>query len=408
MGRISLDPSRGQPERSEVTSRWWQLVLSVGRQLRYGRLVIALPDGSRHEFQGASDGPSGELVLHRARAIRRFATGGALGFAEAFLDGDWDSPDLALLLELLARNEAALAERYYGGGWSRWLARLYHRIRPNSRRGSRRNIHAHYDLGNEFYRRWLDETMTYSSACFERPDLPLAEAQRAKYRRLAERLGLAPEHHVLEIGCGWGGFAEFAAKEIGAKVTGITISAQQHDFAAARIQAAGLNERVEIRLQDYRDVAERYDRIASIEMFEAVGERYWPTYFGKLGQCLKPGGIAGLQIITIADRYFDAYRRSVDFIQRYVFPGGMLPSPTVLEAQIRRAGLATLDVASFGRDYAKTLATWHQRFQAAWPELRTLGFDQRFERLWRYYLAYCEAGFRVGFTDVRQIAVKAG
>jgi cyclopropane-fatty-acyl-phospholipid synthase len=385
---------------------WWPLVLRLARQLRCGRLTVGLPDGSRHDFAGPEPGPAGELLLRRARSLRRFLTGGSLGFAEAYLDGDWDSPDLPRLLELLARNEAAWARHWAARGWHGWLARLYHRLRPNSRRGSRRNIKAHYDLGNEFYRLWLDLSMTYSSAWFSGAEQPLEAAQAAKNRRLAERIGLRPGHRLLEVGCGWGGFAELAAREFGAKVTAITISKAQHDHAAARIQAAGLNEQVEIRLQDYRDVDRRFDRIASIEMFEAVGERYWPVFFGKLRSCLTQDGMAGLQIITIADRYFETYRRGVDFIQRHVFPGGLLPSPGALEQQFRRAGLKPVDFASFGQDYARTLAAWTQRFQAAWPEVAKLGFDERFRRLWQYYLAYCEAGFRVGFTDVRQIALR--
>jgi cyclopropane-fatty-acyl-phospholipid synthase len=248
--------------------------------------------------------------------------------------------------------------------------------------------------------------MTYSSARFTRPDISLEDAQREKYDSLAKRLLLQPDHHVPEVGCGWGGFAEFAAKEVKAKVTAITISDEQHAFASERIQAAGLSEKVEIRLQDYRDVDGRFDRIASIEMFEAVGESYWPTYFDKLANIVRPGGTIGLQIITIADRYYEAYRSGADFIQRHVFPGGMLPSPKALKKQIERAGLETQSETNFGVDYARTLAAWNQRFQAAWPDLQSMGFDQRFRRLWEYYLAYCEAGFKAGWTDVCQLALR--
>jgi cyclopropane-fatty-acyl-phospholipid synthase len=393
---------------SIIAGRWIALAEAVASRIEHGRLTIAWPSGERHEFAGARPGPHGVLEIRDLRAIRRFAFGGSLGFAEAYLDGDWDSPDLGRLLELLALNDQAHEEHYYARGWQRWLARLQHLFRPNSKRGSKRNILAHYDLGNDFYQRWLDPSMTYSSARFEREDHPLETAQRAKYESLARGTGLAPDHHLLEIGCGWGGFAEFAAREVGARVTAITISDEQHAFAAKRIQASGLADKVEIRIQDYRDVEDRFDRIASIEMFEAVGERYWPVYFDKIKDCLKPGGVAGLQIITIADRYFDAYRQSVDFIQRHVFPGGMLPSPLVLERQLRRAGLQKLSELSFGLDYAKTLAAWQSRFQAAWPEIRGQGFDQRFKRLWEYYLAYCEAGFRVGYIDVSQLAIRRG
>ncbi len=382
-----------------------RLALRIAAQLRYGELTIELPDGSRRCFRGSEPGPAGHLVLHRERALRRFVTDGGAGFAEAYLEGDWDSPDLARLLELLAINEAAYEELYYGRGWLGRLARLRHLLRPNSRRGSRRNVHAHYDLGNRFYELWLDRSMTYSAALFPDPQAPLEEAQRTKYRRLAERLQLQEGQRLLEIGCGWGAFAELVAREFGARVTAITISEAQHAFAAARVQAAGLAERVEVRLQDYRDVVGRFDRIASIEMFEAVGERYWPIFFGRLRELLAPSGLAGLQVITIADRHYEAYRRSADFIQRHVFPGGMLPSPSALGAQIARAGLCEIAPFTFGRHYARTLAGWQQRFQASWPLIQGQGFDQRFKRLWEYYLAYCEAGFRVGYTDVRQVTL---
>ena len=399
------DAAGGAPAMSSRTPPLIRLALRIAARLRAGELIIELPGAVSHRFRGSAPGPLGHLVLHRERALRRLLTDGGAGFAEAYLDGDWDSPDLARLLELLALNHAAYDEFYYGRRWHVWLARLQHLLRPNSRRGSRRNIHAHYDLGNRFYELWLDASMTYSAALFADPQAPLEEAQRTKYRRLAERLQLQAGHRLLEIGCGWGAFAEFAAREFGARVTAITISEAQHAFAAARVQAAGLAERVEVRLQDYRDVVGRFDRIASIEMFEAVGERYWPVFFDKLHELLAPAGLAGLQVITIADRHFEAYRRGVDFIQRHVFPGGMLPSPGVLRAQIERAGLREIAPYSFGRHYARTLAGWQQRFQATWPEIQGLGFDQRFKRIWEYYLAYCEAGFRVGFTDVRQVTL---
>lgn len=397
--------SENRTKLSAMEGRWLAFACSIADRMQTGELTIVAPDGSRRVFQSGEAGPRAEIKLNNVRAIRRFITGGSLGFAEAYLDGDWDSPDLANLLILLAQNDEAYLDHYHGKGWFRWVARLQHLFRSNSKQGSRRNILAHYDLGNSFYRRWLDPSMTYSSARFEQDHLTLEEAQQAKYASLAKGLTLQPDHHVLEIGCGWGGFAEFAAREVGAKVTAITISDEQHAFAAERIQAAGLNEKVEIRLQDYREIDGGFDRIASIEMFEAVGERYWPVYFDKLASALKPGGIAGLQIITIADRYFDAYRRGADFIQRHVFPGGMLPSPHALDRELARAGLQKRGEASFGLDYAKTLNVWNQRFQAAWPDILPLGFDQRFKRLWEYYLAYCEAGFMVRWTDVRQLSI---
>lgn len=389
-----------------MNDRVMALIYGIADNLQYGQLTIIPPDGGSRVFNGAADGPQAILKLNSLRAIRRFAVGGSLGFAEAYLDGDWDSPNLSSLLELLVLNENAYSKRFYGHSWFRWTARLGHLFRRNSKRGSRRNILAHYDLGNAFYQRWLDPSMTYSSARFEEPHLSLENAQTAKYASLVDKLSLKEDQHLLEVGCGWGGFAEFAAREVGAKVTAITISDQQHAFASERIQAAGLNEKVEIRLQDYRDVDGRFDRIASIEMFEAVGESYWPVYFGKLSSLIEPGGVIGLQIITIADRYYETYRRSADFIQRHIFPGGMLPSPAALEKQFERTGLQKLSETTFGLDYARTLATWNQRFQTAWPEVSQLGFDQRFKRLWQYYFAYCEAGFKAGWTDVSQLALR--
>jgi cyclopropane-fatty-acyl-phospholipid synthase len=278
-------------------------------------------------------------------------------------------------------------------------------LNRNSRRGSKKNIHAHYDLGDAFYGRWLDEGMTYSAALYVEPQQSLERAQGEKYAALARSIGMDAAHQVLEIGCGWGGFAEFVGREVGASVQAITISQAQHDYAKRRIFEQGLAERVKIRLVDYRDVEGSFDRIASIEMFEAVGEAYWPTYFGKIADSLRPGGQAGLQIITIADHLFDGYRRRPDFIQRYIFPGGMLPSEKRLKLETDAAGLAWTGVRRFAGDYARTLRQWADGFDRRWGDIRTLGFDERFRRLWLYYLGYCEAGFRTGRTDVIQLSL---
>jgi cyclopropane-fatty-acyl-phospholipid synthase len=346
------------------------------------------------------------LVLRNGKVARRFLVGGAVGLAEGYIAGDWDSPDLPALLELLDRasEEVGMAARLKGP--RRLVERALHALRRNSRTGSQRNIHAHYDLGNAFFSAWLDPTLTYSSALFGPEADDLEAAQRAKYRRLARSIALAPGHRLLEIGSGWGGFALTAAKEFGAFVTSVTVSREQHDLACQRVYAEGLGEKVEIRLQDYRDVEGRFDRIASIEMLEAVGERFWPLFFGRLRERLNPGGRAGVQTITIADHLFEGYRRNVDFVQKYVFPGGMLPSPSALRAVVARAGLVLEDDHPFGPSYARTLAEWHRRFDAAWQQLVPLGFDERFRRLWKYYLAYCEAGFRSGSIDVTQVSLR--
>jgi cyclopropane-fatty-acyl-phospholipid synthase len=293
------------------------------------------------------------------------------------------------------------------GRLSRWLDRLQHRRRRNDRRGSRRNIAFHYDLGNDFYRLWLDPGMTYSAALFAETGEPLEAAQTRKYQRILDRLDARPGQHILEIGCGWGGFAEHAARQ-GYQVTGVTLSREQLAHAQERIATAGLSDRVELRLQDYRDLTGTFDQVVSIEMFEAVGEQYWPAYFEMVRRVLAPGGRASLQVITIADGIFAQYRRGTDFIQKYVFPGGMLPSVPAFDAAARAAGLAVVDRAFHGLDYADTLRRWDAAFCAARDRVADLGFDERFLRLWRYYLGYCEAGFRTGRVDLMQVALAPG
>jgi cyclopropane-fatty-acyl-phospholipid synthase len=380
-------------------------VLNLAARAKQGSLDVTLWDGRNLRFAGGEPGPAASLTVHHPRMARRFVLGGQVAFAEAYMDGDWDTSDLAALLEFFLVNHEVVARHYDGGLLLRAMRRLWHWRRANTRTGSKRNIAHHYDLGNSFYERWLDPTMTYSSAVFGAPDQDLSAAQRNKYRLIAEKLAIAPGSDVLEIGCGWGGFATHIAREHDCRVTAITVSKAQYEYAAARVQREGLADKVQVRLTDYRDVDQRFDRIASIEMFEAVGERHWPVFFGKLRDCLADGGRASLQVITIADGFFDSYRRGVDFIQRYIFPGGMLPSPSALAAQARRAGLAIARQEFFAADYARTLAAWNQRFQAAWPELAPMGFDRRFKRMWEFYLAYCEAGFRRRSIDVTQVAL---
>jgi len=384
-----------------------RVLLWLGRRIEYGSLAMTLPDGSHHEFVGGEDGPHAEITIHRPRLARRLVTSGAVGFAESFMDGDWDTPDLTSLLLLAGKNEGgAYARAGRSGPVNRFMGRLLHRLRENTRTGSRRNIAQHYDLGNEFYRHWLDESMTYSAGIFDREDDDLTVAQRRKFARLADVAKLRPGDRVLEIGCGWGSFAAFAALERGCHVTAITISPAQHAYAKARLATLGIENRVDLRLMDYRDVSGEFDAIVSIEMLEAVGERYWPVYFERLQSLLRPGGRAAIQVITIDEDTWHEYRRQPDFIQRYIFPGGMLPRRSSLAEITDNAGLAVVDDAGFGLDYARTLREWHRRFERAWSDVAALGFDERFHRMWSYYLAYCEAGFRLGRIDVRQIALQ--
>ncbi|MHA7872921.1 MAG: class I SAM-dependent methyltransferase [Hyphococcus sp.] len=384
---------------------FFRQVCNYASKIRYGTLVFLMPDGRRLEFKGQEETESSATIIVRDPAFaRRSVFGGDIGFYESFEDGQWDTPDLADCLYIFARNADHIQEVFHASPILTFLNNLRHAFNKNTKSGSRRNIMAHYDLGNNFYALWLDRTMTYSSALFPSSSVDLEKGQLHKYENLARSINLQPDETVLEIGSGWGGFAEFAAKEVGAKVTGLTLSPSQCEYARKRIFKEGLSEKVEFRLQDYRDVEDRFDKIASIEMFEAVGKQYWQTYFDKVSSALKPGGVAGLQIITIADRLFEHYEQSTDFIQRYIFPGGMLPSPSALKANIGKAGLQLNAAVEFGQDYARTLNEWHQRFLTAWDDIRGLGFDDRFKKLWRFYLAYCEAGFRAGTTNVCQIS----
>jgi cyclopropane-fatty-acyl-phospholipid synthase len=331
---------------------------------------------------------------------------GDIGFAESYIRGEWDTDHLADLLTLLAENRSVIERALYGNAWRLIAYRLYHLLRANTKRGSKRNIMAHYDLGNDFYALWLDPTMTYSSALYAEGMDDLEDAQRNKYRRILKDLKVKPGERILEIGCGWGGFAEIAATEFGAKLRGLTLSPSQLEFATQRAQRGGFADQVEFVLRDYRDEREQFDHIVSIEMFEAVGKRYWPQYFRQVAALLKPLGQAVIQVITIDDALFKRYVRGTDFIQRYVFPGGMLPSPGVFRKEAARAGLRVEEDLAFGLDYARTLAEWHTRFMGVLDQVRAQGFDDQFIRLWKFYLAYCEAGFRAGSTDVHQYTLK--
>ncbi|MEO1249978.1 MAG: cyclopropane-fatty-acyl-phospholipid synthase family protein [Pseudomonadota bacterium] len=370
--------------------------------ITHGSLEIRLPDGRRVKVESGTEGPAAELYIHDYGFFPRLFKDADLGVAEAYLDGQWSSPDPTSFLQLFAVNFDAYDAFLKRHKVLNLLNRLRHFFNRNTRSGARRNISAHYDMGNDFFAAWLDPTMTYSSAYFAEGANDLPTAQTAKYRAIANSLGLSDRHSVLEIGCGWGGFAEFAARDIGCNVVGLTISKEQYDFTKKRLFDAGLTEKVDVRLRDYRDETDSFDRIVSIEMIEAVGEKYWPTYFAALRDRLVEGGRAGIQAITIRQDMFDTYRRSPDFIQRHIFPGGMLPTRDILSDLGAHTGLPLVSERAFGLDYARTLEQWRERFEAAWPTLTPLGFDERFRRLWTYYLHYCEAGFRGGSIDVHQ------
>ncbi|MDE2356968.1 MAG: class I SAM-dependent methyltransferase [Alphaproteobacteria bacterium] len=401
---VTLEPAAAT-ELKKAPPAFRTAVDIAGRTWRGGVLVFELPSGATIRIAGPEPGPEGRLVVRDFRFVSRVLAAADIGFGEGYMAGEWDTPDLSALMEVFTLNFDHLEALVEGRPLTRALNFLVHLAHPNTRSGSRKNIYAHYDLGNAFYARWLDPSMTYSSARFERPDETLSEGQRNKYAALARQIDLRRDHHVLEIGCGWGGFAEFAAKEMGARVTALTISPAQFEFARKRLFDQGLAERAEIKLLDYRDVQGRFDRVASIEMFEAVGEAYWPHYFSKIRDVLTPGGRAGIQVITIRDELFKTYRRRSDFMRKYIFPGGMLPSEARLQEEARRAGLEWCGISRFGQNYARTLAEWGRAFEGAWDDIKTLGFDERFRRLWRFYLSYCEAAFRTGRTDVAQVSL---
>jgi cyclopropane-fatty-acyl-phospholipid synthase len=366
-----------------------------------GSLELRWPDGAVTRLVGDAPGPNAIVIVRRWRAFAKAALRGALGLAESYVAGDWDSPDIAAVIEIGARYQRSGRLRRRPA-LARWLDRRAHCGNANTPQGSRRNIAAHYDLGTAFYRAWLDRSLTYSSAIFAADDDAIEAAQANKHRRLLARLQPKPGEHLLEIGCGWGAFARLAAVEAGLKVTAITLSRDQHAFAARAAFESGLAERVRVELRDYRDIAGQYDHAVAIEMFEAVGEEFWPGFFAKLGAVLKPGRSAALQFITIAEALYPRYRSGADFIQRHIFPGGALPSLERFSAAAATAGFACRGVESFGGHYAQTLAEWGRRFAAAWPCIAPLGFDERFRRLWSFYLAYCEGGFRAGNLDLRQ------
>jgi cyclopropane-fatty-acyl-phospholipid synthase len=409
---LSRDEDQSLPATAPASAR---VVLGLLKRIRVGWLDLQLPDGSTARFgQASSDDPHvprAGLRLHDWAVCSAVLKSGDIGFAEGYIDGHWSTPDLTALLKLMIANRDLIEGAIYGSWWGRLAYRIRHLLNRNSKANSRKNIQAHYDLGNEFYRLWLDRTMSYSSAWFE-GDLarPMVDAQRAKVKRALNEAGVIAdgrERRVLEIGCGWGGLAEIAAAEHGAHVTGVTLSTEQLAWAHDRMARAGLSERADLRLQDYRDIqGEPFDAIVSIEMFEAVGREYWPGYFETLSRCLKPGGQACLQTITIHDDLFDRYVKSTDFIQQYVFPGGLLPSDRAFREAASQAGLEVVNAMPFGPDYAETLRRWRADFHAHLEKVQRLGFDERFQHIWEFYLAYCEAAFDMGNTNVVQYTLR--
>lgn len=365
-----------------------------------GRLLFVLPDGTRVDCRGTKTGPEATIIIHEMSALRRLFLSGDVAFAEAFIRGEWSSPDLPAAIEVAAVNGDAFMRAVEGSAPARFANWLMHRLRANSRAGSRRNISAHYDLGNEFYRLWLDPQMFYSSGIYRKGNETLEEAQKCKVDRVIDLLDARNGESVLEIGCGWGGLAAAMAKAGAGAITGLTLSREQLANAQDVVAKHGLQKQVDLRLQDYRDTDGVFDRIVSIEMIEAVGQEYWPIYFSTLRDRLAEGGHIILQAISIEDRRFKSYMTTPDFIQRYIFPGGALPCPSALQNEARRAGLRLEKIETFGNGYAQTLVEWRRRFHENWDQIEALGFDSSFQRLWDYYLCYCEGGFRAGVIDV--------
>lgn len=386
--------------------RYFRRVFAMARGAASGRIDVVLRDGRRFRHQGAEPGPVAEIRIHDDEVFARLVREGDVGFMEAFIDEQWSTPDLQAVFDYVNKEGDALIQQFPGLVFVQAWERLRAYLRRNTRQQARRNIAAHYDLGNDFYGLWLDDTMTYSAGLFDTGQETMEIAQRAKYASIVDRMDVSPGEHVLEIGSGWGGFAEYAAGERGLRVTGLTLSREQMNYAVERIEKSGLSDRVDFKLQDYRDEAGTYDGIASIEMFEAVGQKYWPAYFETLRERLRPGRLASLQIITVPDRRWQTYSNSVDFMQKYIFPGGMLPAPHRLTEEIARAGLEEGASISLSEGYSITLRRWFDRFNHRWDDVVALGFDDRFRRMWNLYLTGCAGAFAHGMCDVVQMTVR--
>ena len=386
--------------------RYFSRVFDLVGKLNSGRVDFVLPDGRRFRAEGKCPGPVAEITINNPEVFARLIREGDLGFSDAYLDEWWTTPDLQTFMDFIHADNDDMYDGFSGIAIVRAWEKVRFWFQSNSKRQALKNISHHYDLGNDFYSLWLDDTMTYSSALFNTGQESLENAQIAKYASMIDQMGVKPGDHVLEIGCGWGGFAEYAAKERGLKVTGLTISKEQLLYAQKRIKNKGLEDKVDLKLQDYRDEKGVYDGVVSIEMFEAVGKKYWPIYFETIKHCLKPGRQATLQIITVHDARWDVYKKSVDFIQKYIFPGGMLPSPTVLRQEVTKAGLRVQHSIEFGKSYSQTLRRWFDVFNDQWDTINDMGFDDRFRRMWNFYLTSCAATFESGNCDVTQITLQ--
>ena len=386
--------------------RYFARVFDLVGKLNSGRVDFILPDGRRFRAEGLKPGPVAEVTINNPDVFARLVREGDLGFCDAYLDGWWTTPDLQAFMDFIHADNDDMYDGFPGMALVRAWEKARFWFQSNTKRQALKNISYHYDLGNDFYSLWLDDTMTYSSALYNTSQESLEKAQIAKYASMVDQMGVKPGDHVLEIGCGWGGFAEYAAKERGLKVTGLTISKEQLEYAQKRIKSKGLSDKVNLKLQDYRDETGVYVGVACFEMFEAVGEKYWPVYFDKIKQCLKPGKQATLQIITIQDARWEVYRKSVDFIQKYIFPGGMLPSPSVLRKEVNRAGLSVQHSIEFGKSYSQALRRWFEVFNNKWDNISAMGFDDRFRRMWNFYLTSCAATFESGNCDVTQITLQ--
>jgi len=401
--------SAAETQSSEVSAGTsWQerLLTRILKNIEFGSIKITTPRNKILEFTGSKEGPNADIQLKSWRVLIRTIWGGHTYFFESFRRGEWETSDLYALLLFGELNETSVDKVMKSTIWRRLIEQVLHKLNQNSRKGSKRNIAAHYDLGNSFYQLWLDKSMTYSSALFEGQTTCLSEAQRQKYLRIANNIELKDGDKLLEIGCGWGGFAEIAAKEYGCQVTGLTLSKEQASSCKKRLKDSGIERKVDIRLEDYRDVKGLYDKIVSIEMLEAVGEKFWRRYFESIRDRLAPGGKAAIQTITIKDDCFESYKKNPDFIQQFIFPGGMLPTPSAIKHNVEAVGLKLTDTFYFGKSYIKTLHLWDQEFKKQWSRIEELGFDTDFKNTWTYYLNYCAAGFQSGRINVGQFFIQ--